>query len=130
MKNIILLIALCLSIHVTAQDQIITQDVLVNKTWTMSGVKGKVIEKKYSKSEIEFYYNGKSMGVFDYYLSNKIDSVFNKSKVGKISSGKYIISKYKGAASNNFSILEVISHTSKEHILKNENQNLIKYELK
>tara|TARA_R110001583_G_C5632295_1_gene407155 strand:- start:676 stop:1056 length:381 start_codon:yes stop_codon:yes gene_type:complete len=83
--------------NIRAQNKIVTQNFLMNKKWKMSGFTDKTTKDEFNQTIIKPYYNSTLIGESYYYLSKKIDPIFDEFKVGKIGSGKYIISKVKHA---------------------------------
>ena len=63
---------------------------LQGKTWVMKKA-NRTFEMVFTPTECFYYTEGKSDGTMDYYLSDTIETTFNKNKVGKIRNGKYII---------------------------------------
>lgn len=103
MKKIVLafivLIALIVFVGVIIQTPSSTLTKLTNKIWVYKFDDDKEkprVEFKYSTSEEEVHYISDKWNTIEkasYYLSNTIDKVFDDTKVGKISDGKYIILK-------------------------------------
>ena len=84
-----------------------------------------IIGKKWKKGKISLKYtNTKEISIVrlfptsdEYYLSNTIDTVFDKSKVGKSTNGRYIISRYKWGT-NGMEIYEILVLTNSTLIVK------------
>ncbi|GAA3564304.1 hypothetical protein [Snuella lapsa] len=74
-----------------------TLELLQTKTWHMQGLTDKEVSDKYDANQITHYFNKKGFEFSEhseYYLSNTIDQEFDSNKVGKVSNGKYIISRF------------------------------------
>lgn len=126
-----LTVALFLTLSTTslnAQNKGVMQDYLLNTKWKMTGLIDKVYEEVYSQEIIEHYYNGDLLGKSYYYLSDTVDTLFDKSKIGKAKQGKYIISKFKDAPEDIFTICLVINADKKELIMRNiKHEHLLRF---
>ena len=90
MRTKIILICLMATISLHAQN--FHKENLVGKKWKIDNL-GSCIE--FSETKIDFWLGTKHgsslMCENDYYLSENIDSVFDKQKIGRLQTGRYII---------------------------------------
>ena len=66
---------------------------LQGKTWVMNET-NRTLGMVFTGTKCFYYTDNKSDGTRDYYLSDTIETTFNKKKVGKIENGKYVIEGY------------------------------------
>ncbi|MFV0592938.1 MAG: hypothetical protein ACK5M7_16280 [Draconibacterium sp.] len=62
-------------------------------TWQMIGTDAKPYVIEFTKNKIIHYFDGALIGSSDYYLSDEPTKNFEKKKLGRNTSGKYIISR-------------------------------------
>jgi hypothetical protein len=104
---------------------------LSGKTWDMQCLTGKTSSDKYDSTEVTHYFNGKLIGTSEYYLSDSIVSVFDPSKIGSVSHGKYIIRRAKRDLTENnsprpTSVFEIIELDTTSLIMRYiEHQHLL-----
>ena len=67
---------------------------LKGKTWSMLGLNDKTYDEEYENGKILLFLTDKYFGAQDYYLSDSIVSVFDSSKIGKVTEGKYIVRRF------------------------------------
>lgn len=95
--KLLIVIFLISPIFVSAQKSESTMDRLRSTTWWNGPLPKWVSYMKFSKTKCMFTtkYEGKlgtrTYNPNSYYLSNTIDTIFDKSKIGKVFDGKYII---------------------------------------
>lgn len=98
-KFLIILILLVNSLSAFSQKEDSTIDKLMSTTWWNGPLPKYVSYMKFSKTKTmaTIRYEGelgtKTYNPGTYYLSNSIDTIYDASKVGQISNGKYIIGK-------------------------------------
>lgn len=98
-KLVLAFIALNVFVGVIAQTTPSTLTRLTSKIWVYKFDDDKEkprVDFKYSTTEEEVHYISDKWNTIEkasFYLSNTIDKVFDDTKVGKISDGKYIILK-------------------------------------
>ena len=125
MKQLKLTMLTCLILltgigQLNAQTTKSTQEMLCANTWIFDQGerKGATMFKYSDKYETcTFRYNGEeASAVKEYYLSDSIDTTFDKQKVGNVTNGKYIIA-YNSKMSE-IVIFEIISLTDDEIVLQ------------
>ena len=129
MRTKIILICLMATISLHAQN--FHKENLVGKKWKIDNL-GSCIE--FSETKIDFWLGTKHgsslMCENDYYLSENIDSVFDKQKIGRLQTGRYIIVyenlKQKKKIVPKISVFEIIDLTpTKLQIRSKENDKIL-----
>lgn len=137
------LVTLCLTgilsismLTLAAQNQATVLESLQAKKWEIQGMTDKTAETHYQADLYTVYLNGMILGKFNYYLSDSIDESFDRTKIGKIPNGKYIVTQL--IPDSNFtkrtipmSVYEIIQLDKNSLILRYTKQtNLLKYKAK
>ena len=123
MKTTVLGILCCFFAFATAQGQKTTQELLTSTHWEPQDFfyEGDCGYVRYTKTEFvtEMKIDGElRIFSYSYYLSSSPDAVFDSNKVGKNSSGKYIIEKGAGYVF----LAEILELTATKLVVKNLTQ--------
>ncbi|WP_294617455.1 hypothetical protein [uncultured Bacteroides sp.] len=123
MKTTVLCILYCFFAFATVQGQKITQELLMSTHWEPQDFfyEGDCGYIRYTKTEFvtEMKIDGElRIFSYSYYLSSSPDTVFDSNKVGKNSTGRYIIRKGAGYVF----ITEILELTATKLVVKNLTQ--------
>jgi hypothetical protein len=139
MKNNLILGVIVILLNFTntnlySQNAVSTLDKLTEKEWNFvfPSDPGFSSINTYTKEILTTtlrYNNTDTKMPYPFYLSDKADTTFNDSNVGKIEEGKYIITLNKKAKS--IGVFEIITLTNTSLVLKNlENKSILNFSAK
>ena len=72
-----------------------TLDKLQASTWEHKSSESNTTTAVYDSKQIIKSRNGERYMTFEYYLSDRIDTVFDETKIGQVPNGKYLVSRSK-----------------------------------
>ena len=113
LRNVIILLLLIIAANVCFAQETFQQADIVGKKWKIENVKGYI---KYTKTK-KIWRTFLQFSNQYYYLSDTIETTFDKSKVGKSTNGKYIIFRNKWER-NGMEIYEILLLTYNTLILQ------------
>lgn len=108
---------------------------LLGNTWRLQGLSNMTNDMVFDVKSITIIFNDKDTTKFEYYLSDSITKLFDTSKVGISTEGKYIVRRPllisgKQNLSTKVSNFEILELNSETLVLKNEKQQKLEYLLK
>lgn len=85
--------------------------------WQMIGKDDKAYILEFTGNRIIHYLNGVQIAVIEYYLSNEVEEIFDKKKLGKNTFGKYIVNKTnKVNEKNGVGFVDIITELNKQNL--------------
>lgn len=95
-------------------------------TWQVIGTDANPYVIEFTGDKIIHYFDGSQIAVFDYYLSNEAEEIFNEKRLGKDTVGKHLVSKvnnWRGA--NTVTSDHIITRLDKNSlIIENVDRNI------
>ena len=100
MKNYKIIILTNVLIALTAfttisQNNGSTLEKLQGSTWEHKSSESRTHTSVYVAEEVTSYLNGEKYMIYEYYLSDRIDTVFDETKIGQLTNGKYLVRRSK-----------------------------------
>ena len=78
-----------------SQNNPTTLDKLQANTWEHKSSLSRTHTAVYDAEQVVNYLNGEKSMIYEYYLSDRIDTVFDETKIGQLPNGKYLVKRSK-----------------------------------